>query len=170
MCSDSYSLKFKGQDLVWKLYFFSPEGHQELWKSHITCHKSQNTLTYKHTMLVTACHVIQLFCASRAASCDVRNFSTPFFETRPAVTRWPKLWCLLVILISPAELLCISVMHWSQIWCIWHPFSAPEMHILCQDQSTVAQQAEATVAECSRTSVHVSAFPDRFPHYAWTVA
>ena len=27
-----------------------------------------------------------------------------------------------------AQILCISVMHWSQIWCVWHPVSMPEMH------------------------------------------
>ena len=36
-----------------------------------------------------------------------------------------------------------------------------------QDQSTVGQRAETTVAECSLTgSLHVSSFSNRFPHYA----
>ena len=37
-----------------------------------------------------------------------------------------------------------------------------------QDQSTVAQKAEMTVAECSLMSCMWTHFPDRFPYYAWT--
>ena len=29
----------------------------------------------------------------------------------------------------PAQILCMSVMHWSQIWCVWHPFSVPDAHL-----------------------------------------
>ena len=38
-----------------------------------------------------------------------------------------------------------------------------------QDQSTVAQRAETTVAEFP-DELRVSLFPDRFPHYACTAA
>ena len=40
---------------------------------------------------------------------------------------------------------------------------------LCQDQSTMAQQAEMTVAKCSLTSC-MSSSPDRIQHHAWTTA
>ena len=37
-----------------------------------------------------------------------------------------------------------------------------------QDQSTAAQRAETTVAECFSTSCIWAHFSDKFPHYAWT--
>ena len=40
---------------------------------------------------------------------------------------------------------------------------------LCQDQSTVAQQAE-TSGQMFPDKLCVSSFPDRFPHYAWIAA
>ena len=40
---------------------------------------------------------------------------------------------------------------------------------LGQDQSTMAQQAEMTMADCFPTHLCVSLFfPNRFPHCAWT--
>ena len=39
---------------------------------------------------------------------------------------------------------------------------------LGQDQSTVAQQSEMTVAKCFIRSCVWARFPDRFSHYAWT--
>ena len=44
------------------------------------------------------------------------------------------------------------------------------IHFLPQNQSTVVQQAETTVTECSLYELRVSSYPNRFPHYAWTAA
>ena len=52
----------------------------------------------------------------------------------------------------------------------WRLARAHLFHSLGQDRSTVAQQAETTVAECSLTKLRVSSFPDRFPRYFWTAA
>ena len=41
-------------------------------------------------------------------------------------------------------------------------------YFLGQDQSTVAQLAETTAAECILTSCVSARVPDRFPHHAWT--
>ena len=43
-----------------------------------------------------------------------------------------------------------------------------QLFISCQNQSTVAQSAEMTVATCSLMSCIWARFPDRFPHYTWT--
>ena len=43
-------------------------------------------------------------------------------------------------------------------------------HSSGQDQSTVAQRAETTVAWVFPDKLHVSRLPDRFPYYAWTAA
>ena len=48
----------------------------------------------------------------------------------------------------------------------WRSALAHQFHFLGQDQSTVAQRAETTVAECSLTSCVGARFPDRFPHYS----
>ena len=52
----------------------------------------------------------------------------------------------------------------------WRIARVHEFHSLGQDQSTVAQQAQTTVAECSPDKLLVSSFQDGFPHYAWTAA
>ena len=43
-----------------------------------------------------------------------------------------------------------------------------QSHFLGQDQSTVAEQAETTVAECFLVSCVCARYPDRFPHCACT--
>ena len=47
----------------------------------------------------------------------------------------------------------------------WRLACAHLFHSLGQDQSTVAQQAETTDRLCP-DKLHVSSFPDKFPHYA----
>ena len=52
--------------------------------------------------------------------------------------------------------------------CVWRSACAHQFHFFSgQDQSTVAQRAEMTVAECSLTSCVWTRFPNMFPHYAW---
>ena len=50
----------------------------------------------------------------------------------------------------------------------WRSAHVHGFHFLGQDQSTVAQWAKMTVAECSLMSCMWARFPDRLPHYAWT--
>ena len=50
----------------------------------------------------------------------------------------------------------------------WRSSRAHSFHFSGQDQSTVAQRAETTVAEHYLTSCVSVRFPDRFPHCAWT--
>ena len=47
---------------------------------------------------------------------------------------------------------------------------AHQSHVLGQDQSTVAEQAATTVAECFLMSCVQARYPDRFPHCACTAA
>ena len=46
----------------------------------------------------------------------------------------------------------------------WRSALAHQFHVLGQVRSTVAQRAEATIAECSLTSCVSARFPCRFPH------
>ena len=48
----------------------------------------------------------------------------------------------------------------------WRLVRANYFHSSGQDQSTVAQRVETTVAECSLTRCVWAGFPDGFPHYA----
>ena len=48
-------------------------------------------------------------------------------------------------------------------------FCTPVPLFYGQNQATVSQWAEMTVAECSLMSCMWTCWPDRFPHYAWTV-
>ena len=52
----------------------------------------------------------------------------------------------------------------------WRSARAYQFHFFFkgQDQSTMAQRAKTTVAECFLTSCGWVRFPDRFLHYAWT--
>ena len=50
----------------------------------------------------------------------------------------------------------------------WRFARTYQIHPLGQDQSTVVEEAEKTVAESSPMSCVWARFPDRFPHYAWT--
>ena len=50
----------------------------------------------------------------------------------------------------------------------WKSSRECKFHFLGQYQSTAAQRAETTVAECSFTSCVWARFPDRVPNYAWT--
>ena len=51
---------------------------------------------------------------------------------------------------------------------MWRSARAHLFHPLCQDWSTVAQQAAMTVPECFLMSCMWSHFPEKFPHYPWT--
>ena len=119
--------------------------HQEISKGHIKCSKFQHFLKLKikflqarHAGLV--CHVIQLFCSSlRKISQATKTLMEPFpviyatFAT-PFFFMLDSLWCTnqsfdVLDLMCTAQILCISVTHWLQIWCIWHPFSMSDTHI-----------------------------------------
>ena len=50
----------------------------------------------------------------------------------------------------------------------WRSTCAHRFHSKGQDQSTVAQRAEMTMAQCSMTISRLARFLDWFPHYAWT--
>ena len=52
----------------------------------------------------------------------------------------------------------------------WGLACAHQFYSSGQDQSTVAQQAEATVTKFFPDELCVSSFPARFPHYARTAA
>ena len=50
----------------------------------------------------------------------------------------------------------------------WGSVREHRFHFLGKDQSTLAQRAKTTVAECSLTSCVRAGFPARFIHYTWT--
>ena len=52
----------------------------------------------------------------------------------------------------------------------WRSARAYRFHSLGQDQSTVTNRAETTVAEWLPDKLRVSSFPDRFPHCTRTAA
>ena len=128
--SDNYSSKFRRQSYRRKFISILPGGYQEFSNGHIKCHECQHFLagcSFSCDPTVLDFHAEDRSSSQNtdeAISCDLHDFCTFFSDARLAVTHWPKFWS--IVMMHTAQMLGISVMHWSQIWCIWHPFSTSE--------------------------------------------
>ena len=97
------------------LFPFFQRGHHTLGKGHTKCHESQNTFIHKH-------HTGHVAFRELFPEMYATLHMCTFFKTRLAMTHWPKLWYMLVILnasssnlVRPGDAVVTNLMHMASI-------------------------------------------------------
>ena len=147
LVSDNYSLKFRGSELAWEIYFLSSRGSTRIFQGSrqmswiSTLSKYQNPKISRPAMLVVACHVIGLFYTTEDQSSNqtlIELFPVIYATFAQTVLNWCWTDCdtLTKILMCCSDIWCkcLQLKCVSQ-WCAGHKFCA-----LCHMASILACQ------------------------------